>query len=118
MSIKPLICPQCGAPINRERMVCEYCGTKFEIKNDNLLRIETYYVPPITLEGRVLYPKEIYEHDLMDAEEISKMICGRIATELANKLAQYLDYSIQEEPITNKIIARGRVRVLPPDYRF
>ena len=26
---KPLICKCCGAPINRETMTCEYCGTQY-----------------------------------------------------------------------------------------
>ena len=25
----PLICKRCGAPINRETMTCEYCGTQY-----------------------------------------------------------------------------------------
>ena len=26
---KPLTCKCCGAPINRETMTCEYCGTQY-----------------------------------------------------------------------------------------
>lgn len=26
---EPLICKCCGAPINRETMTCEYCGTQY-----------------------------------------------------------------------------------------
>ena len=27
--IKPLTCERCGAPITRETMTCEYCGTQY-----------------------------------------------------------------------------------------
>ena len=37
---------------------------------------------------------------------------------IAEELVKYIEYQIQEEPYTSSVIARGRVRVLPPDYRF
>lgn len=30
MEIKPLICEKCGAPIDRRKMKCEYCGVEYE----------------------------------------------------------------------------------------
>lgn len=46
MKLEPLICPNCGGGINRDRMICEYCGTKFKHDLDSqLLRIETYSQP-------------------------------------------------------------------------
>lgn len=30
--LNPYICPQCGGQVNRERMICEYCGTNFGVK--------------------------------------------------------------------------------------
>lgn len=29
LAYKPLICKCCGAPINRDTMTCEYCGTQY-----------------------------------------------------------------------------------------
>ena len=29
MDLKPLTCPNCGGSIDRTRLNCEYCGTKF-----------------------------------------------------------------------------------------
>lgn len=116
MKMKPLICTQCGAPINRERMICEYCGTRYEKNNDNVLRIETYRVPPAMLEGYVVYPRELAL--AVDPGDLSKMVCGQLATKIADELAKYIDYAVQEDPVSQNVTVRGRVRVLPPGYRF
>lgn len=116
MKIKPMICTQCGAPINRERMICEYCGTRYEKKNNDMLRIETYTVTPVMLDGYVAYPKEFAL--AVDPGELSKMVCGQLATKIADELAKYIDYAVQEDPISDHVTVRGRVRVLPPGYRF
>lgn len=116
MKIKPMICTQCGAPINRERMICEYCGTRYEKKNNDMLRIETYPVLPAILNGSVSYPKEVAL--TVDPGELSKMVCGQLAMKIADELAKYIDYAVQEDPISDHVIVRGRVRVLPPGYKF
>ena len=97
-------------------MICEYCGTRYEKKNDDVLRIETYRASPITLEGRVAYPRELAR--AVDPGELSKMVCGQLATKIADELAKYIDYAVQEDPISDHVTVRGRVRVLPPGYRF
>lgn len=116
MKIQPLICTQCGAPINRERMICEYCGTRYEKNGNDILRIEAYRKPPVTLEGYVAYPREAAF--TIDSETLSKMMCGQLATKIADELAKYIDYAVQEDPISDHVTVRGRVRVLPPGYRF
>jgi len=37
-SLKPLLCPQCGAPLQNERE-CEYCGVRFV---EDVLRVQNY----------------------------------------------------------------------------
>ena len=44
--LKNLTCTCCGGKINRTTMRCEYCGTEYEIKDNNpVIRIETFHNP-------------------------------------------------------------------------
>ena len=114
--MKALICTQCGAPINRERMICEYCGTKYEQKHEKIVKIEAFQTRPVVIEGVVSHDK--YLADAIDSADMSRMICSQIASRISDELTKYIDYRIQEDPYTRNIITKGRVRVLPPDYRF
>lgn len=114
--MKAMICTQCGGRINPAKMRCEYCGTQYEQKHDKIVRVETYQVSPVTLQASVCFGKE--DADFLGPAVMSRQICGRMASEIAEELVKYIEYQIQEEPYTSSVIARGRVRVLPPDYRF
>ena len=114
--MKAMICTQCGGRINPAKMRCEYCGTQYEQQHDRIVRVETYQVSPVTLQASVSFGREYF--DVIGAADMSKEICGRMASEIAEELVKYIEYQIQEEPYTSSVIARGRVRVLPPDYRF
>lgn len=114
--MKPYICTQCGGRINPAKMRCEYCGTQYEQKHDQIVRVETYQIQPVTLQASACYQKELV--DLIGAADISREICGQMAAKIADELTKYIDYQVQEDPYTNSVIARGRVRVLPPGYKF
>ena len=114
--MKAYICTQCGGRINPVKMRCEYCGTQYEQKHDQIVRVETCQVRPVTLQAAASYPKELI--DVIGAADISREMCGRMARDIAEELTKYIDYQVQEDPYTNTVIARGRVRVLPSGYRF
>jgi len=40
MSVKELRCPVCGAPISREKNVCDYCNTRYIIQEEKVLSLE------------------------------------------------------------------------------
>jgi hypothetical protein len=40
MSVKELRCPVCGAPISREKNVCDYCNTHYIIEGEKVLSLE------------------------------------------------------------------------------
>lgn len=48
-------CDCCGAPINPATMKCEYCGTQYQHRGGNIVRIETFRNPVHTLavENRI-----------------------------------------------------------------
>lgn len=114
--MKPYICTQCGGRINPAKMRCEYCGTQYEQQYDRIVRVETYQIQPVTLQATASYPKELI--DVVGAADISREMCGRMARDIAEELTKYIDYQVQEDPCADRLIARGRVRVLPPGYKF
>lgn len=120
MKIKPMICMQCGAPINRERMICEYCGTRYERTEDLARPLRIIYSPevrPQILQSQVAIDNQEINY-ISDADEIARLVHSRITTQLAEALEPYVEYTVQEDPAYRRQVIRGRVRVMPPDYRF
>ena len=120
MNIKPMICTQCGAPINRERMICEYCGTRYEQTEDLTRPLRITYSPEVRmqiLQSQVAMDNQVI-NVVSDADEIARIVHSRITAQLAEALAPYVEYTVQEDPAYRMQVIRGRVRVLPPGYRF
>lgn len=120
MSIKPLTCPQCGGTINRERMICEYCGTKFQIEDNgfsSVLRVETYSSPTTTLQVRTEIPNELV---MRAGEEVVDMAKNEIANRLAEKLlaGELIEFRSKQDWRRCQQIISARLRVLHPTYRF
>ena len=114
--MKAMICTQCGGRINPAKMRCEYCGTCYEQRDKQIIRIETFQSHPVTLQASVSFGREYF--DVIGAADMSKEICGRMARDIADELTKYIEYRVQEDPCMGIVTARGRVRVLPPDYKF
>lgn len=119
MLIKPLTCPQCGGAINRDRMICEYCGTKFQIEDNGLpvLRIETYSSPTTTLQMQTEIPNEIVIHA---GEKVVDLAKREIANQLAEKLlaGELIEFRSEQDWRRYQQIISARLRVLHPTYRF
>ena len=119
MTMNPLICKQCGGTINPAKMRCEYCGTRYERDEDltKPLRV-TYQVGPrpAILQNKMDIDTRLI--DLSGAEEISRMIRSEVTRRMAEALEPYVEYQVQEDPLRQRQIVRGRVRVLPPGFSF
>lgn len=61
-NMKKLICPCCGAPINREKRKCEYCGVEFEIEEDKIVKIASFYNPVKEFTACAVVPREKIVH--------------------------------------------------------
>lgn len=110
--MEQLKCSNCGAPINRETMHCDYCGATFK-RDDNFIvcQIERPKILPVTTAMN--FDKDFA---LMDGYE--KFVVDHVAYQLAEKVAQFMEVTIQEDPMTDQITAYGRVRLIPPGVRF
>ena len=58
VELKPINCVNCGAPIDRETMICEYCGTNYKAVTD-ISKIAVKYADLMYREGPILTPNEL-----------------------------------------------------------
>lgn len=95
--LKALKCQCCGGKINRKTMKCEYCGTEYIIKDDTVLRIETFTSPVKTIRARMSINDEqlYYAKDLEDFMEF----CVRdLARQVAEQMYDTLKIKVSAEP--------------------
>lgn len=112
--MKALICTQCGAPINRERMICEYCGTRYEQTEDLARPLRITYSPDVRaqiLQSQVAMDNQVINF-VSDADEIARIVHSRITAQLAEALEPYVEYTVQEDLAHRRQVICGIVRVL------
>lgn len=120
MTMKALICTQCGGKINPVKMRCEYCGTKYERDEDPTkpLRMAYQLGPrPVILQNETNIDNRLIDY-VSDSEEICRFIHSEVTRRMAEALEPYVEYQVQEDPLRQRQIVRGRVRVLPPGFSF
>lgn len=116
--LQPLICPQCGAHINRTTYRCEYCGTQF--KRD--MELIQPYVEVLKPGTQVLHAQCVMSGEvvrLMGSKEASEFVIRQMAKELAGQIAPFMDVESSRDlgnPFDTRV--RARLRVLEPTYRF
>ena len=113
--LSPLSCPNCGAPINRVTMKCEYCGTVFrEDKYQNLITIESPHAVPLIAEFKI--PFEVV--DRIGDKESESIIRNELLNAMKSNLTECMDIVCEVEPMTWSYRCIGRLRVVPPNYKF
>ena len=118
--LKPLVCPNCGGKINAARMKCEYCGTEFRRDDDGVLKIRYESIPYNTqvLNVSVNVPKEMAIR-MNDEAMLRGYVIDEMTYRLAKALAPMMDIMVQaDNPFTDSVNVRGRIRVIRPNYRF
>lgn len=115
--MEALICKQCGAAINPRTMMCEYCGTKYiNEPSYNVLHIAK--PGAITLETKTIIPDIQLYMFRDDPERMRQFVRNKMTMKLAEALEPNIEYTIEENIDQMVQIVRGRVRILPPEYRF
>lgn len=115
-NLKPLVCPNCGGKINRQRMKCEYCGTEFKRDEGPQMIIETVHRGVQTAGVSVIVPE--YHLHRFDEEEIRHIVGDELTCKLAEALVPLLDLEVSRDALSQDLVVRGRIRVLEPGYRF
>ena len=113
---EPLICKQCGAAINRSTMRCEYCGTQYKIENQLPIMVCVDRPQVQTLEAGLSVAREFVV--AMSEKELHGYVNRNIAVKLAEALEPNIDYKVVDDAMLGQYIVKGRVRILPPGYKF
>ena len=109
---KPLVCENCGGPIERRTMRCPYCGTQYT-SWDGAMKIEVHEVGVHTLRCQVQVAR-VYTHN--DPERAAQYALGRMREQIADGLLAYMKMSTTDDPRQNCQIIRGEVRVIIPEF--
>ena len=115
--MEQLKCPNCGGNVDRERMICPYCGTQFKRDYEsNVLRIETYNPKVETLTGKIILDERFV--DTVGLEEASNVAVRELAKKLADAIAPFMEIQTQNDYQHLGVAVYARARILRPDYRF
>lgn len=107
--MKELKCPNCGAPINREKMRCDYCGAVFKSDQNFVIhQIEHPKIIPLKAIMKV-------DEELTTVDGYERYMVDHMAYSLAKQVAKYMDVTIQHDPRNCQVTACARVRVVPPN---
>ena len=118
--MEQLACKSCGAPLEKDGH-CSYCGSRYEIKNDEIepfiIQVERPGVHKIVVTTRI--PCDY--STLASNEELGEMAEKEIAYKIAEQLGSCIKYTTNYDtgdPFRDCIMVRGKVRVVDPDFRF
>lgn len=113
-------CINCGAPlkyIGFGQYKCEYCNSKYEAEgnNDHIHFIEVC-APPV----KVISAQAVVDNYLIRADPnvASHYVIDTLATSLADTLKEYMTIDEMIDPIADRKIYRGKIRIVPSDYRY
>ncbi len=110
-----LSCPNCGAPINRATMRCEYCGSVFRESMPNVLVcVEHPKIVPLQAEVFV----DNYLSSLLSKEELAREVSSQLTRKIADGLDQLMEIKVKEDPLHFGTIVRGRIRVVLPSEKL
>ena len=119
MTLKPMVCPNCGGAVNTARLICEFCGTKFKDADNNtdVIKIETFTSPTrvMNVESRIAneFVALCPEHVLDKAkDDIAKRLARNLLQGGLVEFTSEMDFARCEQVIS------ARLRVLDPRYRF
>ena len=108
------ICPCCGGRINRASMTCEYCGTAFKEEHDNLIRIETFQNPVVTLGSSAFVShKDMY----MNPDQMAEHAIKQLAHNFAEVIAPYMDIEYRFDPFEAGHILDARIKIVNPIHK-
>lgn len=101
--MKAMICERCGGTINPKTNRCEYCGTYYEKEDIEILKVS------FSVDNEVL---------LHDKDFIMQYVGREITMKLAEAINEYVEFYVQKNIETDRHTVTGRIRVLPPNYKF
>lgn len=101
-------CSCCGGDIDREKMTCEYCGTRYKEEHGNVLRVEMFQNPVRTLATRIV----VDDFAMRTApKEYAEFAIKQLARQFAECIAPYMDiqYSFDSRSRISRLDASIKV---------
>lgn len=108
--MKELKCPNCGAPINRSTMRCDYCGAVFksDFEHSVIYQIEHPKIIPLMSVMKV-------DNEIAKMDGYERYLVDHMAYSLANQMVKYMEIATQDDPMRDQVTVSARVRVVPPN---
>lgn len=114
--MKELKCKNCGAPL-RSDGVCEYCGSIYQISKDsNILPVLVHEPRAITLEADIRVP--FRTRDYMTDEDIAECVVEELTKKIAERIPEVMSIQSNQDIVNMVTTFRGRVRLIPPSFKF
>lgn len=105
-------CECCGGHINRQTMVCEYCGTRYKKENNEIIRIETFTNPVRTFTA-----KFAIDHNIIidyGPEQASEIAIKELANELSKCIAPMMSVYSEFDIDHYRHIIAGQIKIVEP----
>lgn len=114
--MKKLTCLCCGAPINRAKQKCEYCGTEYIIQDETLtINVESFTNPVEEYTACTLVPDEFLKSGGQEAMEYA---IHQLAKKMLPAVVKGMRVSREYDPFENKHRLRGNMRIVIPEHSF
>ena len=111
-------CPNCGAPLKMigfGRYKCEYCGSEFHSNKDQVCYIQVSSPGCHTIMAKAEIDDYWVKHE---PDMASKEVTRQLSASLADTLKEYMRIDEMMDPMSQRRIYRGMIRVVPLDYRY
>jgi len=112
MNLIELKCKTCGAPLTLDGR-CEYCGARYIVQNEILVRTAPCALIPLAVETQV---SGYYARS--GEQAAAEYALSEMRYQLADALTGALKITTRRDYYRDLIIIRGQVRVAPPDFHF
>ena len=103
-------CLNCGAPINRFTMRCEYCDTEYKRGVDDKLVVFDRHIPNTETFHCAMRVDNIVMRDC--PEKGMELAKKHIAHSLAKQILKHIDFATRSDPYSFSEILEGRVTVV------
>ncbi len=120
MTLKPYKCPNCGATVNTERMICEYCGTKFKAERDpfDLGTVKLITVRPGVKTLRCGMMMSMCQMDHIPEEEAYYLIRKQLAEKMTEAIMKEIEIQHDLDIVGLNHKFYTTLRVVDPTFRF
>lgn len=113
MKLEKLVCQCCGGTINRVTMSCEYCGTKYLMKdNTPTIRIETFKNPIREVCTKTIIPD--YMINKMSNETFHEHVVKQAVNNLAESIADCVNFDTEYDPGNMSYTVHASLKVVVP----